>query len=115
MLRAQGLAMSVQTDAPRIRSKLAFYTLFATAIAFSAKGNIAYQKRIDVELNALPSAERKALYVRTTDTLRSTCSLPVGSLISDYCREQAQFLSRFSECNDTCQQTCRQFFPKPTK
>jgi hypothetical protein len=95
--------------------KVVAFAIIALAAVASAVGVVAYQRSEAAEVRSLPSAERATLYERTLETLNSTCAHTRGEALVGYCREQAEFLARFPECNDDCQQTCRQFFPRPTK
>jgi hypothetical protein len=70
----------------------------AALVAFS----VLQQTRLGRELNHLPEGERRALYQRTLETLRSTCANTSGSTLKDYCREQAEFISAFPDCVDAC-------------
>lgn len=54
-------------------------------------------------LARLPEPERRALYERTLHALTSTCqATPRSSGLEDFCREQAQFVLRFPECDASC-------------
>src|SRR5512145_1844318 len=70
--------------------------------------------RTDRELRALPAADRRALYQRTLETLRSACMHVTGPQLSDYCCDQAEFVKRFPECDPTCRELAERFAPKPT-
>jgi cytochrome b pre-mRNA-processing protein 3 len=51
----------------------------------------------------LPEAERRALYGRTLRTLETSCAPAERSRgLDDYCREQAEFLLNFPECDAAC-------------
>lgn len=78
--------------------------------AFLYSGN-----RADRELRDLPKAERSALYVRTLDTLRGSCAHATGSVLSEYCREQAEFIKRFHECDRDCRELAESFVRKATR
>jgi cytochrome b pre-mRNA-processing protein 3 len=73
------------------------------------------QTRASAELRAMPALERAALYARTLETLRTTCTQIQGSELLDYCRQQAEFVSRFPECDAACQGACQRLLPRPTK
>ncbi len=67
------------------------------------------------DLITLPTLERQTLYQRTLETLESICVSATGPEIVDYCRDQAQFIARFPECDATCEAACRRLAPRPTK
>lgn len=67
------------------------------------------------ELARMPDDARRALYMRVHDALHSACPHAQGEKLREYCRDQAEFLSRFSECDDSCQRLCKQYAPQPTK
>jgi hypothetical protein len=52
-------------------------------------------------IEQLPAGERQALYERTLQTLSTTCSEPVAGL-DKFCREQADFIVQFPECDNAC-------------
>ena len=87
-----------------------------TLIGLLCVGSIVWHHaRVKSELLAMPSHERESLYERTLSTLRTTCVHTDGAEMHDYCQEQALFVSRFPECDATCQSTCQRYSPKPTK
>lgn len=71
--------------------------------------------RTNRELRDLPEADRRALYQRTLETLRTTCEHASGSQLTDYCRSQADFIERFPECDSECRELARRFHPQPTR
>ena len=107
--------MKAQASDRELHQKLGICSLFALAAVASVMGLVAYQRSENAELRGLPLAERATLYERTLGSLNSTCMHTSSEALVSYCREQAQFLARFPECNNSCQQTCHQFFPRPTK
>ena len=67
-------------------------------------------------LEQLSAAERRALYERTLHTLQSTCApqtRPAG--LTGYCREQAEFIERFPECDQTCRKLAQRNREKPSR
>lgn len=73
------------------------------------------QTRLDRELSELPPSERRALYERTLETLRTTCSQARGPELADYCRQQADFVKRFPECDSECRELAARFAPRPSR
>ncbi len=53
-------------------------------------------------IREMPARERQALYQRTVQNLRSVCSVPEDAM-RDFCREQAQLVLEFQECDSSCQ------------
>lgn len=78
-------------------------------------GWVWYAGRLDRELRALPDPERHALYERTEATLQSSCAQATGPAIGDYCREQAELLERFPECDERCRLLARAFLRTPAR
>ena len=70
---------------------------------------------VDRELRGLPQHERATLYERTLTTLRTTCSSTRTDALLEYCREQAEFIERFPECDDGCRQLTSEFAALPTR
>jgi len=52
-------------------------------------------------LGRLPEAERRALYVRTMQSIEQLCAAPREGL-RGYCQSQADFLAEFPECDPAC-------------
>ena len=84
------------------------------AIALGAAGTAAYlvwaagaERRA---LQGLPAEERRALYLRTVQELESACANPPEAL-RVHCRQEAEFLSSFPECDRACQELVRRSFP----
>jgi cytochrome b pre-mRNA-processing protein 3 len=67
-------------------------------------------------VHRLPKAERRALYERTLRTLEASC-VPVARSpgLDDFCREQAEFLLNFPECDAACRTRAVRFYPPPTR
>jgi hypothetical protein len=53
-------------------------------------------------IREMPAGERQALFARTVQNLRSVCSAPEDAM-RDFCREQAQLVLQFQECDTSCQ------------
>jgi hypothetical protein len=69
-----------------------------------------------VAIEQLSGQERRALYQRTLHTLRSSCdpkTLPDG--LRDFCREQAEFVAQFPECDEVCRALAKPHERKPTR
>lgn len=70
------------------------------------------QTRLDRELSELPATERAALYERTITTLQHACVQPSGGTLSSYCREQAEFVEHFPECDQQCRKLAARSAPQ---
>ncbi|MCP3063264.1 hypothetical protein LXT21_31250 [Myxococcus sp. K38C18041901] len=55
-------------------------------------------------LNALSPAQREALFQETFDDIRLLCMGDGGPKLVKRCQKQAEFLTRFSECDEACRQ-----------
>lgn len=71
--------------------------------------------RLARELSELPATERGALYERTLDTLRTTCTQARGPEVAEYCRQQADFITLFPECDAECRDLAARFAPGPSR
>jgi hypothetical protein len=67
-----------------------------------------HQRELDA-IEQLAKPERRDLYERTLQTLTSSCgrgTRPSG--LDEFCRQQAEFILQFSECDASCQSLSRQ-------
>jgi hypothetical protein len=53
--------------------------------------------------------ERHALYERTLQTLQSPSCDPARNGLKDYCRQQAEFIIKFPECDAACGELAKRF------
>lgn len=53
-------------------------------------------------LRSLPQADRRALYERTLENVRSLCSGDARYRLEGYCRDQADLLLALPECDAGC-------------
>jgi hypothetical protein len=84
----------------------------AVVAVLSLKGPDAETKAI----TALSEAERRALYERILRTLETTCDQakrPHG--LDDFCKEQAEFIVKFPECDAACASRAARFRPLPAR
>lgn len=58
-------------------------------------------------IRELPPDEQLALYQRTRANVQSACEHPPADL-SDFCRQQAEFLLHFPQCDQACEQLARE-------
>ena len=96
------------TLSTRARGALAWLA-GALALAAALALVVVAQMRLERELSNLPSSERRALYERTLETLRTACSQARGPEVAGYCREQADFITHFPECARECRELAARF------
>lgn len=73
------------------------------------------QTRLGRELKHMPETERRALYQRTLETLKTTCANTSAATLKEYCREQAEFISAFPECLEICRVQVLRHTASPTR
>ncbi|MFZ5439712.1 MAG: hypothetical protein ACOZQL_06870 [Myxococcota bacterium] len=89
--------------------------LLSLALFVAALGVIGwFRGRLDRALADLPVEERRALYQRTLENLR-TCSRNGGEALSPYCEDQAAFIRHFPECDQPCRALARDLAPRATR
>jgi hypothetical protein len=66
-------------------------------------------------IEALPRAEREALFRRTLDDLEKVCDGAHSSRLDLHCEEQARFILQFAECDAACEDLARRQLPMPTR
>jgi hypothetical protein len=64
-------------------------------------------------LTKLPAADRAALFQRAMTDVDGACTTPPAreGALRDHCRQQAQFLRRFPECDARCQRLAASILP----
>ena len=105
----------VEPPSRRSKTYLAAFTTGALATALLAlsisRGNA--ERRA---VGRLPELERRALYGRTMQTLGSTCEeANRRSGLEKYCREQAEFVVEFPECDAACSALARRHRAGPSR
>jgi hypothetical protein len=63
----------------------------------------------------LPTAERRAFYDRTLQNLTSVCMGFDAVHFGDFCREEAERVLLFPECDDHCRDLAKRQLPKPAR
>ena len=93
------------------------FTWGAALLCLAAFAGLSYlqSEREASSMRAMPEGERKALYERTMETLRTVCSGEHASAVPDLCRDQAELVVSFPECDDACRELARRHQPKPTR
>lgn len=103
--------MPLSTKAPRGVVWLVVVMTLLCAVALA----VFVHTRLDREISQLPESERRALYERTRETLRTSCAHARGPEVTEYCREQADFIQRFPECDSECRELAARFAPQPSR
>lgn len=86
----------------------ALVLLAATLLGVWLQGSVAR------DLGRMAEPERRALYERTLENLRTCARAPTDAL-QPYCEEQALFVGNFPECDDACRALARPFAPRSTR
>ncbi len=71
-----------------------------------------HDRRVLLEL---PEAERKALYDRSMETLRTVCLPPLQGALIEFCKDQAELVSKLPECDGECQHLLQMHSTVPTR
>jgi hypothetical protein len=67
-------------------------------------------------LRAMPAAERRLIFERTMDDLRTLCGPPRPAALRDHCRELAELVAPLEECDPACEAVVRPILtPAPTR
>jgi hypothetical protein len=67
-------------------------------------------------VRALPPAERREVYERTMDDLRTLCGPARSEALRDHCRELAELIAPLKECGPECEAVIRPILtPAPTR
>ena len=64
--------------------------------------------------SAIRDADRHGLFERTLENLKLCQDNPRSSL-GDFCRQQAEFILTFPECDEGCRELSRRFVTRPTR
>jgi hypothetical protein len=98
---------TIVTLAARLRGRAALGVIVALVLGWTAWiGWI--EQRTTAAIASLPTAERRASYQLAVDELRGVC-VREPRLI-DHCREQAEFVIKFPECDDDCRGLVHRYF-----
>jgi hypothetical protein len=99
----------------RRRTRMIAAVVAVAAVGFGAALMFATGKHaLRTSIEELAPEERHALYGRTLENLRSSCAQQRGGL-DDFCREQADFIVQFPECDRACQQLAERYRGQPTR
>jgi cytochrome b pre-mRNA-processing protein 3 len=67
------------------------------------------EHRLDAAVASMPAAVQQAAFRRVHDDLSTTCV--IQPRLADHCQAQAEFILRFPQCDDDCQELARRFLP----
>lgn len=103
-------------QALRGRRALAIVVLVFAAVVLALLVWLRGPQAEERAIRRLPEGERRALYERTLRTLESSCEpskRPKG--LEDFCREQAEFVARFPDCDASCRAVAAKFRHLPSR
>ena len=66
-------------------------------------------------VRGLPETQRKLLFERTQATMRDICQPKVTEPLRAFCRQQAELLLQFRECEADCQRLATTHLSHPTR
>jgi hypothetical protein len=66
-------------------------------------------------LRNLPEADRRALYERTLENVRTVCVHDAKNRLARYCRDQAEILRALPECDAACKALVANFRRRATR
>ncbi len=72
-----------------------------------------HERRLDRAITALPPTMQHEMYRRTYEELATVCSTQPG--LDDHCRDEAELIVRFPQCDGACRTLARRFSPAATK
>lgn len=101
----------MSSNARRVLAWLVAVVALLSALALA----LFLQARLDRELLEFPGRERRALYERTRETLRTTCEQVRWTKMVEYCRQQGDFIKRFPECDRECRDLAARFALQPSR
>ena len=99
------------------RFKYVWTGLGLAAVALLAFGAWVWNRSAEERaVRHLPAEERRTLYDRTLRTLQDPC-LPSkrASGLDAFCREQAEFIMEFPECDAVCVALARRYIAVPSR
>jgi len=87
--------------------------LVGAMLMLAAAGTFLLGDDEEREIRALPAEQRRALYQRTVENLKTICDPAPGRSVREFCRNQASLALKFSECDDDCRRTARRHLSLP--
>ncbi len=123
------LARAISPAAPGARSSLSKWLTGIVLLLIFSGFAIYSQRQLDAEIRAMPTSERRTLYARTLEILRTTCTRDADahaadltvlatsaiSTLGEHCGEQAELIRRFPECDRACRRLAERFVAQPAR
>jgi hypothetical protein len=69
----------------------------------------------DRAVRALPEPERRGLYRRTLENLKTICEPAAPRSMREFCRAQADLATQLPECDPSCQEIAHRHLTLPTR
>lgn len=66
-------------------------------------------------LESMSQVERRALYLRTRQNIQEVCGEHLMAGMAEFCREQAEFVVRFPECDTSCRSVAERISLRATR
>jgi hypothetical protein len=110
--------MPTQSANPRLQQRLQFAAALALGVLAATAATLLWLSPPGAEgdaIRSLPEAERRSLYERTLRTLESPCKRHRGSGLESICRQQADFVVQFPECDAQCSALAEAFRAGPSR
>lgn len=110
--------MDAGTTRSPVRPRASRFVRAFVAVALFAAGAGAFSWRAcgrEREIASLAPEARRELYERTMQTLRGACSDPPGLEVARHCRDEAEFVASFPECDEACRGLVARFATKATR
>lgn len=98
----------------RARRRLVLFVL-ASGLVLGLALPALLRPSLERQLASLPETERRAFYLRTLETLRTTCGENPEEPLADTCREQAELVLRFPDCDADCRALADRFSPRSSR
>lgn len=95
--------------------RLVWIVLVVLALVAAAAAYVWVEGQEGRALRALPEAERRGLYLRTMENLRTVCDPAPGRSLREFCRTQAELAVQFPECDDPCREIARRHLSLPRR
>lgn len=98
----------------RFRKHTVWWVVIGLLGVVTALASVVYPL-LQNDIADVPETERRALYERTLETLRVSCADAAKPAFVNYCRQQADFIRRFPECNVECREVADHFATGPSR
>ena len=99
----------------RRRIKIIEVVLVALFIAIVAGFLLRRRAPEEKTIDSMSESERRAIYDKEIAAFRALCIEGPGSEIPGRCRDRAEFLRQFPECDESCRSQTDRFTSYPTR